>query len=274
MQKKGDVDAIDKKDVSRNKSLITEMIEELSQVKDSLDDVAVVDESDNENDGSTKAEQCGLSSKIDIAIGKGREILALVQIPEEQSSSKDLTESQQMSSAEQGTSEEDNDNTTKDEDNKEDENDNPKPDQTPTDDGNSGESSDVSHQGNTIDIEEALKTLSQKNESGELKIGAQMLYLYCKNLSKNPTVPRYRKIYTNNNSFKKKVGNLVGVKDFLSALGFVERTNFFEWSDTSPDTKSQLDFALVALEQLQKGKVEDSEIARSDTSEEKSEVTK
>ena len=98
-----------------------------------------------------------------------------------------------------------------------------------------------------------------------------MLYLYCKNLSKNPTVPRYRKIYTNNNSFKKKVGNLVGAKEFLSALGFVERANFFEWSETSPGTQSQLDFALVALEQIQKGQVGDTGSAGSDTSGDKSE---
>eukprot|EP00986_Skeletonema_menzelii_P014216 scaffold9116_cov148-Skeletonema_menzelii.AAC.6 len=264
LQKKGDVDAIDKKDVSRITSLITEMVEELSQVKVHLDDVAAVDERDHESDGNTKADQSVLSSKIDIAIGKGREILALIKSPEEQSN--DKIESQQAPSAEHGNEDED-------EAGKQDEKNKPKPDQTPTANENPGENSDVNQ--DSIDIEEALQTLSQKNESGELKIGAQMLYLYCKNLSKNPTVPRYRKIYTNNNSFSSKVGNLIGVKDFLSALGFVERTNFFEWSDTSPDTKSrQLDFALVALEQLQKGRVEDTEIVRSDTSDEKSEITK
>lgn len=105
------------------------------------------------------------------------------------------------------------------------------------------------------DLEEAIRSLSNKNDTNELKAGAQMLYLYCLNISKNPTVPRYRKIYTNNNSFQKKVGNLVGAKELLSAVGFVERTNFFEWtqSDDDSETKSRLDFALVALEMMRSG---------------------
>ena len=274
VQKKGDVAAIDKKDVSRITCLITEMVEELSQVKDSLDDVTVEDENSNtENDDDKKTDHTELSSKIDIAIGKGREILALVKSPDESSSNK--IQPQQAPPAEHENDEKDSDqdpnNTAQEEKGiKDDDEDKTESDSTPAVDDSSGESSDINQNSND-DLEEALKTLSQNNESEELKIGAQMLYLYCKNLSKNPTVPRYRKIYTNNNSFKKKVGNLVGAKDFLSALGFVERTNFFEWSETSPDTKSQLDFALVALEQIQKGQVGDTGSAGSDTSGDKSE---
>jgi len=274
VQKKGDVAAIDKKDVSRITSLITEMVEELSQVKDSLGDVTVEDENSNteNDDDDKKTDHTELSSKIDIAIGKGREILALVKSPDE--SSIDKIQPQQAPLAEQENDEKDSDqdsnNTAQEEKGiKDDNEDKTESDSTPAADDSSGESSDIDQ--NSKDLEEALKILSQKNESGELKIGAQMLYLYCKNLSKNPTVPRYRKIYTNNNSFKKKVGNLVGAKEFLSALGFVERTNFFEWSETSPGTKSQLDFALVALEQIQKGQVGDTGSAGSDTSGDKSE---
>jgi len=276
VQKQGDVAAIDKKDVSRITSLITEMVEELSQVKDSLgDDVTVEDENSNteNDDDDKKTDHTELSSKIDIAIGKGREILALVKSPDESSSNK--IQPQQAPPAEHENDEKDSDqdpnNTAQEEKGiKDDDEDKTESDSTPAADDNSGEGSDRNQNSNDH-LEEALKTLSQNNESEELKIGAQMLYLYCKNLSKNPTVPRYRKIYTNNNSFKKKVGNLVGAKEFLSALGFVERTNFFEWSETSPDTKSQLDFALVALEQIQKGQVGDIGSAGSDTSGDKSE---
>ena len=47
VQKKGDVAASEMKDVSRITGLITEMIEELSQVKDSMGDVIVEDGSDH-----------------------------------------------------------------------------------------------------------------------------------------------------------------------------------------------------------------------------------
>jgi hypothetical protein len=274
-QKKGDVAAIDKKDISRIRSLIAEMVDELSQVKDSFDDMAVEDGNATvESELDKKTGQTELSSKIDIAIRKGKEVLALVKSPDESSSAK-IIESQQAPPAERGNIEKDQDaNDTKHEEIEDVDNDKSEPDLTPAANEKSGESSDVNP--SSKDLEEALESLSQNNENEALKSGAQMLYLYCKNLSKNPSVPLYRKIYTNNNSFKSKVGNLVGAKEFLSALGFVERTNFFEWSpsnnETSSETKSQLDFALVALELLQKGsQTGDSVHTGSDTSEEKSE---
>ncbi|EED93320.1 predicted protein [Thalassiosira pseudonana CCMP1335] len=115
----------------------------------------------------------------------------------------------------------------------------------------SSEDATIDPQPTSEDLDEAIRSLSNKNDTNELKAGAQMLYLYCLNISKNPTVPRYRKIYTNNNSFQKKVGNLVGAKELLSAVGFVERTNFFEWtqSDDDSETKSRLDFAGTKLKE-------------------------
>jgi len=116
-------------------------------------------------------------------------------------------------------------------------------------------------------LEDALRTLATNNDAQTLKVGAQMLYLYCRNISQNASVPRYRKIYTNNNTFRSKVGNLVGAKDFLMAVGFVEhaKENLYEWSeqqaggdggeniDTEAMIKSKLDFALVALELMKNG---------------------
>ena len=105
-------------------------------------------------------------------------------------------------------------------------------------------------------LEDALATLANNNDAASLKVGAQMLYLYCLNISKNPSVPRYRKIYTNNGTFRNKVGNLEGAKEVLSAMGFTERANFFEWSeseDATPATQSRLDFALLTLEMMKNG---------------------
>ena len=111
-------------------------------------------------------------------------------------------------------------------------------------------------------LEDALRKLANNNDAQQLKFGAQMLYLYCRNISQNASVPRYRKIYTNNNTFRNKLGNLVGAKDFLVAVGFVEhaKENLYEWSDqvgggecTEAEIKSKLDFALVALELMKNG---------------------
>lgn len=106
-----------------------------------------------------------------------------------------------------------------------------------------------------VEVEQALRTLSNENSGEELKTGAQMLYLYIMNISKNPTVPRYRKIYTNNSAYQKKVGNLNGADELLSAVGFVNKPNFYEWSQPkdSMDTQSLLELALVALDMMRKG---------------------
>jgi hypothetical protein len=115
---------------------------------------------------------------------------------------------------------------------------------------------------NTQDVEQALRTLSKNNSEEDLKVGAQMLYLYCMNISKNPSVPRYRKIYTNNSTFQKKVGNLDGADELLCSVGFVKKTNCYEWTkpnDSSMETQSSLDLALVALDMLRTGTKDEKE---------------
>ncbi|CAB9501266.1 expressed unknown protein [Seminavis robusta] len=69
-----------------------------------------------------------------------------------------------------------------------------------------------------------------------LKTGVQMLFLYINNLSKNPHVPRYRKIFTSNESYK-KVDRLQGGRDFLSSLGFVLSADerVLEWPPPEPE---------------------------------------
>jgi len=69
-----------------------------------------------------------------------------------------------------------------------------------------------------------------------LKMGFQVLFLYISNLSKNPHVPRYRKVFTSNESFK-KVNRLEGGRDFLLTLGFVLSSDnrFLEWPPVQMD---------------------------------------
>ncbi|KAL3945786.1 MAG: hypothetical protein SGBAC_000175 [Bacillariaceae sp.] len=77
-------------------------------------------------------------------------------------------------------------------------------------------------------ILDAVRTMAEKNEAKARQAGCQLLLLYVANLSGNPSNPRYRKIYTSNESFK-KVDQLVGGKDLLMALGFEENGNYLEW---------------------------------------------
>jgi hypothetical protein len=65
-------------------------------------------------------------------------------------------------------------------------------------------------------------------------MGAQMLYMFVINLSSHPHVPRYRKIFTTNDSFQ-TVNQLKGGKDLLIAVGFEEKGNYLEWQGGSDD---------------------------------------
>lgn len=274
--KKSGETAVDKMDLARIISLITEMVHELTQLKDSFSDEKIdVEENDitkkNENDANDDDDETDVSSKINIALEKGKEVLALIQNADETGTSIKNIDSEQVTPLTEHRS--DSSERTKSGDSEEVDSGIIEQDAVSSSsvgDNADGDTSDVNDK--SEDLEKVLQVLSSQNKAEELKVGAAYLYLYCKNLSKNPTVPRYRKIYTNNNSFKSKVGNLVGASDFLFALGFVERSNFFEWSpsnETSSNTKSQLDFALVALDLLQKGSRPGEDDNERDTSEKK-----
>ena len=76
-----------------------------------------------------------------------------------------------------------------------------------------------------------IRQIAEANDTTTLKVGAQLLYLYLVNLSGKPDNQRYRKIFTSNQSFQ-KVENLIGGKDLLLAVGFVEDDDskkFLEW---------------------------------------------
>jgi len=88
----------------------------------------------------------------------------------------------------------------------------------------------------SLTLEQALHKIQAYNDSATLQSGAPMLRLYTLNLSKNPMVPRYRKIYTTNASFQNKVQKLVGAMDLLQSVGFIENDNILEWK---PELLSQ-----------------------------------
>ena len=81
-----------------------------------------------------------------------------------------------------------------------------------------------------LSLSDCIRKLVEKNSSLNLRSGSQLLYLYLANLSGKPDNRRYRKIFTSNESFK-KVENLIGGKDLLSAVGFVEESDkgVLEW---------------------------------------------
>ena len=83
----------------------------------------------------------------------------------------------------------------------------------------------------------AIWALANDNEIHAVRTGAQLLYLYCVNVSSHPRVPRYRKIFTSNESFQSNVAPLKGAQALLEAVGFVQMDNvsgkpaadYWEW---------------------------------------------
>ena len=55
----------------------------------------------------------------------------------------------------------------------------------------------------------------------EFRAGVQTLYLFTRNLSSHPLVPRYRRIYCDNDNYQNHVVHLSGAFDLLAAVGFV-----------------------------------------------------
>jgi hypothetical protein len=106
---------------------------------------------------------------------------------------------------------------------------------------------------NTIEhaptLETSIQTLLEHNPTNDLRAGSQLLFLYISNLLHHPTAPRYRKIYTSNDSFL-KVDRLRGGKEFLLALGFVEKGTYLEWQPHEDKNMASLQCAMAALHVL------------------------
>lgn len=76
---------------------------------------------------------------------------------------------------------------------------------------------------------EALNQFKESNPKATVESCAQMLFLYTSNLLSNPTLPRYKKVYTNNSTYKKKVRNVAYANKVLHAIGFVDQGSHLEW---------------------------------------------
>ena len=70
-------------------------------------------------------------------------------------------------------------------------------------------------------LAEAILRLVRDNAEAARRTGSQLLYLYTVNVASHPRVPRYRKIFTSNESFQKHVAGLRGASELLEAVGFV-----------------------------------------------------
>ena len=66
-----------------------------------------------------------------------------------------------------------------------------------------------------------------------------MLYLYAINLASHPKIPRYRKIFTSNDSFQ-RVDSLNGARALLRAVGFQDRENALEWEPGEEEEEQYL----------------------------------
>lgn len=93
-------------------------------------------------------------------------------------------------------------------------------------------------------LKDVIRTLAENNFPAALRVGAKLLYLYVIHLLSNPHVPRYRKIFTANESFA-KVQQLQGGVDLLRAVGFVERDNCWEWQSSEHDNHPNYKDALL-----------------------------
>ena len=77
-------------------------------------------------------------------------------------------------------------------------------------------------------VRQSISRMAQAADPVKIRVACQLLYLYLVNLTGAPTNPRYRKIFTGNDNFK-KVDAVDGAKSLLLAVGFTESKGCLEW---------------------------------------------
>lgn len=102
------------------------------------------------------------------------------------------------------------------------------PPETTEDDGAQDAPDKSSRETGTHAVASALRRLILENDATTVRVCAQMLYLYTINLANEPGIPRYRKIFTSNESFE-RVDKLKGGRELLRAVGFQDRDDVLEW---------------------------------------------
>lgn len=101
-----------------------------------------------------------------------------------------------------------------------------------------------------VALESALQNMKENNSEESAKVCCQMIYLYISNLANNPSSAKYQKIYTKNNTFKNKVGNVKYARDILVAVGFIENASMLKWEKPSEDDESNQHLLRDALSQI------------------------
>ena len=109
-------------------------------------------------------------------------------------------------------------------------------------------------------LEAAIQKMKENNTAPVLKSSSQMLSMYISNLSNNPTLKQYKKIYVKNKTFKEKVGKADFAKDVLLAAGFSDKGSYLEWKgdetvvgneDNTNDSLLLLNEAATLLQSIQ-----------------------
>jgi PUB domain len=80
--------------------------------------------------------------------------------------------------------------------------------------------------------------------------GIQLLYLYSSNISNHPHVPRYRRIYCENESYRQNVEKLSGAAALLEAIGFHLGQNSKYWEWMAPASPASVDESWNDVERL------------------------
>ncbi|CAN0386311.1 unnamed protein product [Ectocarpus sp. 12 AP-2014] len=96
-------------------------------------------------------------------------------------------------------------------------------------------------EGRKVTARAALTALVADNSAQAAKDGMAMLRMLVANLVNQPNVPRYRRIATSNDNFKKRLLPLEGHRAMMEAVGFKPKGSLWEWTwheDSTPSASS------------------------------------
>ena len=88
---------------------------------------------------------------------------------------------------------------------------------------------------------------ASKETKTDFTAACDLLLMYINNIEKNPTVPRYRRLATTNNSYLKSLSAVQGHDTVLASVGFIRKpeSNAFEYEwhnlPATPDDKNKID---------------------------------
>jgi hypothetical protein len=91
-----------------------------------------------------------------------------------------------------------------------------------------------------LSLRDIFRKIAEDPNTAARRTGCQLLYLYVVNLFGQPDNPRYRRIFTSNESFQ-QVENLAGAKELLFALGFVEDPKNPSYLDWKPNHQRNME---------------------------------